>query len=813
MTRINTNVGSLVAQNRLNRTNMDLQTALTRLSTGMRINSGKDDPAGLIASEALRSDITSLNKAISNTKRASQIIATADSALGQVSSLLNNIRGLAVEAANSGAMSESEIAANQLQVDSSLEAINRIARTTTFQGRKLLDGSMDFLTTAGTNYAQVKDLKINQANLGSTGQMAVSVNISSAAQQAQVAVGDIAATVDSVASTGSLTLERSVTGSGASRTLEFTRTIAGAVAETGAIDIDGGGDRVFTLLTKEQTDAYNGYTVNVTTTDAGNFSSITIDDDAQTITVRLEEGKALGAIATELADHAVFELDVTSNTGTVTNGDAAAGVAFATAGTAATTQTASITVTAAVDGLTDFDFVVADNTPPDAVPSAALNGSNIEITVGSAGNTRLDVILAAINGIQGFSATLDDPDNIEYFDPADHTTASGDLVEAVEAANLSATINLSRNGAAANGATITFATGGTGAPTVAVDVDGNLTITVDDSISTSIDDIVDAINQEGTYTAEAAEDNTLTSFQSGDADSSVSFDNGVDGQAGGISHNVVFELLGKNGSEVFNVSAGTTLAELVTQINLVSDATGVSAAVDSDDNTRLILKSTAYGSEAIVDLRVIQENALGSFTSAIGAGARDFGADIAAKVNGTNAKGRGNTLSVNTASLAMTLTVAEGSSDNIEFSITGGGALFQLGSDVVSNQQARVGISSVSTSRLGGVSGRLFQLGSGEIASLESNPGMAVQIVSEAISQVTSLRGRLGAFQSTTLESNMVSLTDTVGNLTEAESSIRDADFAQETARLTRAQILVQSGTTVLALANQSPQNALALLR
>jgi flagellin len=113
MTRINTNVSSLSAQNRLNRTNNDLQTSLTRLSTGLRINNGKDDPAGLIASEALRSDITSINKALTNTQRANQIIGTADSALGQVSSLLNDIRGLVTEAANQGALSDDEIAAKR----------------------------------------------------------------------------------------------------------------------------------------------------------------------------------------------------------------------------------------------------------------------------------------------------------------------------------------------------------------------------------------------------------------------------------------------------------------------------------------------------------------------------------------------------------------------------------------------------------------------------------------------------------------------------------------------------------------------------
>ena len=127
-----------------------MQQALTRLSTGLRINSGKDDPAGLIASESLRADITSIDKAISNSTRANLLIGTADSALGQVSSLLNDIRGLVVEAANVGTLSTEQIEANQLQVDSSLEAINRIAQTTTFQGRRLLDGSLAFNTTINT---------------------------------------------------------------------------------------------------------------------------------------------------------------------------------------------------------------------------------------------------------------------------------------------------------------------------------------------------------------------------------------------------------------------------------------------------------------------------------------------------------------------------------------------------------------------------------------------------------------------------------------------------------------------------------------
>ncbi len=189
MTRINTNVSSLVAQTSLSRSNADLEQSLTRLSTGLRINSGKDDPAGLIASEALRADMTSIEKAISNSTRANLLIGTADSALGQVAGLLNDIRGLVVEAANVGTLSDAQLEANQLQVDSSLEAINRIAQTTTFQGRRLLDGSLAFNTTTNT-VASIVDVQIDQANLGSTGQVAVEVDISAAATVAEITNAD-----------------------------------------------------------------------------------------------------------------------------------------------------------------------------------------------------------------------------------------------------------------------------------------------------------------------------------------------------------------------------------------------------------------------------------------------------------------------------------------------------------------------------------------------------------------------------------------------------------------------------------------------
>ena len=87
-----------------------------------------------------------------------------------------------------------------------------------------------------------------------------------------------------------------------------------------------------------------------------------------------------------------------------------------------------------------------------------------------------------------------------------------------------------------------------------------------------------------------------------------------------------------------------------------------------------------------------------------------------------------------------------------------------------------------------------------------------VKVLTAAIRQVATLRGRLGALQKDVLETNVNSLSIALENVTASESAIRDADFAEETAALTRAQILVQANTSVLAQANASPQNVLALL-
>lgn len=475
MARINTNVASLTAQRGLSRTQKNLTDTLQRLSTGLRINRGADDPAGLIASEGLRSEISGISQAIDNSQRASNVIATAEGALQEVAALLLNIKDLVVEAANSGAISPEEIAANQLQVDSAVESITRISNTTTFAGLHLLNGSLDYITS-GVATSAIGALHISQAHFGSNNTIPVNIEVITSAKTAE---------------------------------LEFR--------------------------------------------------------------------------------------------------------------------------------------------------NSAVNGP------------------------------------------------------------------------------------------------------------------------------------------------------------------VTLEIKGNEGVDVLTFTSGTTASAIAFAVNRITDATGVSAQLinSANANSGISFTSVGYGTKSFVSVRA-QAGAFGTVDNAGNTKARTVGDDAVATINGALTVGDGLNIKLNTTTLDLELTLDQqfgiGASS---FAITGGGALFQLGPQVVSNQQTNLGIQSVAASTLGdsGV-GFLNDLVTGGASTLVAGHSAdASKIIERAIRQVAVLRGRLGAFEKNTLQTNMNSLSIALENVTASESNIRDADFAKETAALTRAQILTQAGTSVLATANSTPQSVLSLLQ
>jgi flagellin len=464
MSRINTNISSLQAITQLNKNNSDLAIHLQRLSTGLQINSGKDAPAGLIASEQLRSEITGINQAIDNSTRAGNVINTAEGALSEVSALLLEVQGLTNQAANTGALSQQEISANQLQVDSILNSINRISNTTQFNNVKLLNGSLDY-TTSGVASTAISTLQVNAAKLP--------------------------------------------------------------------------------------------------------------DNGFQTITVQVTASAQLGEV----------------------------------------------------------DFT---------------------------------------------------------------------------------------------GTTITSA--------------------------------------------------------------------------------VTIEVAGNAGTEQLSFAAGAATSAIAFATNQLAEATGVSAVVNGGT---LKFNSTNFGSDQFVSIKTIN----GTF-----ANGKDLGVDATVSINGEQAEVHGINATVRTGDLDIDLTLnknfAQDNTGATSFQITGGGAKFQIGSEVNRQGQIQIGIGSVSTTKLGDeITGFLSSLGSGgQNSLLSSNTIQAQKILTNAISQVATLRGRLGALQKDVLDTNVNSLQVALENVTASESDIRDADFASETAALTRSQILVQANTSVLAQANSAPQQVLALL-
>jgi len=142
---INTNVASLTAQRNLNSSQSTLSTAMQRLSSGLRVNSAKDDAAGLAIAERMNTQVRGLNVAARNANDGISLAQTAEGALGKVGDMLQRMRELAVQASNA-TNSVDDRKALQAEVGQLRDEINRVAKNTAFNGQKLLDGSFTAAT-------------------------------------------------------------------------------------------------------------------------------------------------------------------------------------------------------------------------------------------------------------------------------------------------------------------------------------------------------------------------------------------------------------------------------------------------------------------------------------------------------------------------------------------------------------------------------------------------------------------------------------------------------------------------------------------
>lgn len=154
-----------------------------RLCTGSKINRGADDPAGLMALQSINCELIGVDAAIRNNQRSDAMLNVADSALTQLSDLLGQIQTLVAQSSNSAGLTANEIASNQSQIDDAIASIERIVRTTEFNGRNLLDGSLGINVT-GANATYFENVRVYSRDPNAASN-AVRVTVNGVAQRAK----------------------------------------------------------------------------------------------------------------------------------------------------------------------------------------------------------------------------------------------------------------------------------------------------------------------------------------------------------------------------------------------------------------------------------------------------------------------------------------------------------------------------------------------------------------------------------------------------------------------------------------------------
>jgi flagellin len=277
------------------------------------------------------------------------------------------------------------------------------------------------------------------------------------------------------------------------------------------------------------------------------------------------------------------------------------------------------------------------------------------------------------------------------------------------------------------------------------------------------------------------------------------------------------EVLTVNGVSI-TLNAGLDAAGVRSRINEFSNQTGVVAEAGTGGATRL--RTNAFGVAAKLD--VVSNVAAAATSSGFGTTViSTAGTDIAGTIGGNAATGKGNVLTgsagaskgvvvkmaADAANATQTVTGAQGT-----VTVTNQALVFQIGAN--QGQTVNIAINSVASKGLGiAVDDNQFT----DLSEIDvtSNSGAqdAMGVVDAAINEISNLRGTLGAFQGNTLESTANNMRSTLENTVNAESVIRDTDFAEEISNFTNSQVLVQAGTSVLSNANQSSQLILSLLR
>ncbi len=400
------NLSAVYAENALNNTNNSLNTVLQQLSTGSKINSGADDPAGLSLVNGLEANQTALTQSETNASEGVGLLQVADGALSQVTSLLNRAVTLATEASNGTLNSTQDAAANQ-EYQSILSEINNIGSTTTYNQETVFGGNYGIYTGDSSQAgSSIDDLNIGSLSSSTVGQTDGTMGYGNGANVFDdlTAGGTSPAQVSDELTTGDTVTVEYGTDSGTAVTATFTVSNA-----NDNVTESVGGNTVATVngdTVQSMIQAINGSGLGVTATfatagEAGDSSATAVTDGGLEIS-----GNVIGTSGTPAAGQVVVtaELEDQGDGSTAqaagvfdTSPDSTATISYSALGGENLSSTDLLSTSDAQTALTDLNSAIADVASQDGYIGAQINTLN---SVSSVMSTQQENIESAQNAVQ-----------------------------------------------------------------------------------------------------------------------------------------------------------------------------------------------------------------------------------------------------------------------------------------------------------------------------------------------------------------------------------------------------------------------------
>lgn len=861
---INTNMGSMNAQRNLSKSQVSQQSAIQRLSSGLRINSAKDDAAGMSISERMTSQIKGLDQATRNANDGISLAQTAEGALGEMTNNLQRLRELAVQSANATNTTQDR-ASIQQEATQLIEELSKISSTTSFNGSKLLDGSFEKQNfQVGANAGQNISVSIGKMTVDKIG-AATSAGASSIGDDNAITKGDLvingitirssvaaddtastdnasASAISKVAAINSHSAETNVVAKVSNNVAAGSVQSVPATAGNGTMTINGvetanvgvgAGD--VAVNRKSVIDAINAISgqTGVTAVDTGKNETGVDLVAADGRNIQVSFSGTLDSANTGVTKAGTYEggftlqstngkpITVSEGTGSITHAGMAQGtIAIGDGSVSSVTRAsdAALEGTVNVAGATDFAGVKSESFSVSVSGGKAVNvvmngtyatGADYAAGLQTAINDALGGDFATVNSVK--SDTTNGQEHLQIMSSERLTFGTPTLSGGV--------------GSVAASLSDLIATKVVGGPDQLRD--GDLVLngiaisaakasddTVSDTTSASASKASSGIAIAAAINAQSKQSGVTATTNATEVSSSGASTAGTAGAAGAVYIN------GHTFSMTLTGDAAKDRDLAVQNFNAIAAQTGVTAQ-DTGDSLKLTA-ADGRNISLVIDTNTAANTALttnGGYGLAAGFRASDIGLD--ASVAGDGVVETDVTAKLNGIALAPAPTVTPLSLSDAHKALSADYAqtttskvtLHAAGSFTVSagiNGSEELAKSGFKAGNYGGsASGQ--HISDIDLTTVEG-ANKALTAIDNALSSVSTERSNLGAVQNrfTSTISNLQTSSD---NLTSARSRIQDADFAAESAALSRAQVLQQAGTAMLAQANQTGQGVLSLLR